>query len=81
MSFQIPALISKDESALNKAYIRKRPVSRIQMICQDIQPERKWLNILLMATHRYEKVLNRELTTVAKEEKFPRSIEEALMKQ
>ncbi len=34
-----------------------------------------------MATHRYDKVLDRELTTLAEEDEFRRSTEEVLMKQ
>ena len=36
MSFQTPALVLEDKSALCKAYISKKPVGRILMICQDV---------------------------------------------
>ncbi len=80
MSLQTPALVSEDESALGKAYISKRPVARILMIRQDVQRKRKRLNTLLMAAHRYDKVLDRELVTLAEEEEFRRSTEKALIK-
>lgn len=36
MSFQTLALVSEDKSALGKAYISKRLISFILMICQDV---------------------------------------------
>lgn len=80
-SLNTPALAPEDESALAKAYISKGPVGRILMICHDIKRERKRLNALLMAGHRYDKVLNRELANLAEEEEFCRSTEQALMNQ
>ncbi|MCJ1346864.1 hypothetical protein MMC31_005083 [Peltigera leucophlebia] len=71
----------KDESALGKAYISKRPVGYILIVRHDIQRERKRLNTLLMAAHRYNKVLDQELAVLAEEEEFCRSTEEALKNQ
>lgn len=51
------------------------------MVFHDIKRERKRLNALLMAGHRYDKVLNRELASLAEEEEFRRSTEHALMNQ
>ncbi len=65
---------------LDKAYINKRPIGRILMICQDVQRERKRFNILLMAAHRYNKVLDWKLATLAEEEEFCQFTKEALMK-
>lgn len=55
---QIPTLVSDDELVLGKTYTSKSPIDRILIIRQDIQRERKRLNILLMTTHRYDKVLD-----------------------
>lgn len=48
------------------------------MVCQNIQQKLKRLNTLLMAAHRYNKVLDRELAVLVEEEEFRRSTEEAL---
>lgn len=50
------------------------------MIRQDIQQERKCFNTLLMAMHRYDKVLHQELATLADEEEYCQSIDEMLRK-
>ncbi len=80
-SLQTPALAPDDESALGKVYTRKGPIGRILMVRRDIQRERKRLNALLMAAHRYDKVLDRELATLAEEEEYRRSTKEVLRKQ
>lgn len=51
------------------------------MVCHVIQQKRKRLNILLMTTHKYDKVLDRELAVLAKEEEFRRSTKETLKNQ
>ncbi len=79
-SLQTPFLAPDDKSALGKVSTRKRPMSCIFMVRQDIQRKRKRLNALLMATHRYDKVLDRELATLPEEEEYCRSIKEALRK-
>ncbi|MCJ1345691.1 hypothetical protein MMC31_003900 [Peltigera leucophlebia] len=66
MSLQTSALVPEDKSALGKAYISKRPVGRILIVCHDIQ---------------YDKVLDREIAVLAEEEEFRRSTEEALKNQ
>ncbi|MCJ1344946.1 hypothetical protein MMC31_003151 [Peltigera leucophlebia] len=81
MSLQTPALVPEDKSALGKAYISKGPVGRILMVRHDIQRERKRLNTLLIAAHRYDKILDWELAVLAEEEEFCRSTEEALKNQ
>ncbi len=66
---------------MGKVYTRKGPISRILMVRQDIQRERKRLNTLLIAAYRYNKVLDRELATLAEEEEYCRSTKEVLRKQ
>lgn len=80
MFFQTSALVPDNKLMLNKVYISKRPINCILMICQDVQQERKQLNTLLIATYRYDKVLDWQLATLTKEEKFCWSTKEALMK-
>lgn len=48
------------------------------MVCHNIQRECKRLNILLIAAHKYDKVLDWELTVLAEEEEFCWSTEKAL---
>lgn len=67
--------------ALGKTYTSKGPVGRILMVHQNVQRKRKHLNALLIATHRYDKVLDWELATLADEEGYHRFTEEALKKQ
>lgn len=69
-SLQTRTFISEDKSALAKTYISKNPIGHILIVCQDIQQECKRLNILLIAAHRYDKVLDRELATLVEEEKY-----------
>ncbi len=80
-SLQTRALAPDDKSALGKVYTRKGPIGRILIVRQDIQRERKRFNAVLIATHRYNKVLDQELATLAEEEEYRRSIEEMLRKQ
>lgn len=70
ISFSKLLPLYNDELALGKAYIRKRPIGCIFMVCQDIQQERKCLNTLLIAVYRYDKILNRKLAILAEEEKY-----------
>lgn len=81
ISFQPPALILENKSALDNAYISKKPIDRILIVCHDIQQEHKRLNILLMIVYRYNKVLDRELAVLAKKEEFCWSTKEALKNQ
>ena len=70
MSLQIPILIPKDKSTLSKAYISKKLVGHILIICKNVQRENKRLNTLLIAAYRHDKVLNRELITLVEEKEF-----------
>lgn len=51
------------------------------MIRQDIQWERKHSNTLLIVAYRYNKMLDRELATLAEQEEYFQSTEEVLRKQ
>lgn len=78
MSFQTSILITKSKSALGKTYISKKLVSHIIMVCHDIQQEQKRPNILLIAAHKYNTVLDQKLVLLVEEEKFCQSIKEVL---
>lgn len=70
MSFQISALILKNKSALSKAYVSKKLVNCIFIVCLHIQQKYKRFNTLLMIAYRYDKVLDQEFTVLAEREKF-----------
>ncbi len=77
---QTPALAPDDESALGKLYTKKGPIGRILMVRQNIQLERKCFNAFLMAVHRYDKILDRELVILVEKKEYHWFTEEALRK-
>lgn len=81
MSDQTSIVVPENKSILDKAYISTRSIGHILIICQDVQQERKRLNTLLMAAHRYNKVLDRKLATLVKKIFFCWFTKEALMKK
>lgn len=70
MFFQVLGLILENKSALNKAYISKRLIGCIFIICHNIWWKCKQLRILLVTAHRYNKVLDQKLSVLVKKAVF-----------
>ncbi len=79
-SLQTPTLTPDDESALGKVYTKNGPIGRILMVRQNIQRERKCFNAFLIAMHRYDKILDRELVILVEKKEYHWFTKEALRK-